>query len=70
METLDLRAIRPFMYNGTNYSPGQLFKAPVEDAYRLIGKGCAERVSIAPGTPVTEIKAETKELKVKRSKKS
>ena len=71
----ELRAIRPFIYNGKNYSTGQLFLAPAEDAARLIAKRCAERVSIAPGTPVTKIEsttieAETKELKVSHTRKT
>ena len=70
----ELRAIRPFIYNGKNYSTGQLFLAQPEDAARLIAKRCAERVSIAPGTPITKIeaepiKAETKELKVSHTRK-
>jgi hypothetical protein len=71
----ELRAIRPFIYNGKNYSTGQLFTAPLEDAARLIAKRCAELVSIAPGTPITKIeattiKAETKELKVSHTRKT
>jgi hypothetical protein len=70
----ELRAIRPFIYNGKNYSTGQLFLAPPQDAALLIAKRCAERVSIAPGTPVTKIEsepieAETKEFKVSKVSK-
>ena len=66
----DLRAIRPFMYNGKSYTTGQLFQAFDPDASYLVAKRCAEFVSIAPGTPVnTPIEAETKELKVSRTAK-
>lgn len=71
---VELRAIRPFLYKGKNYTTGQLFIAPEQDAALLIAKHCAEAVSIAPGTPVTKIAAapivgETKELKTSTMRK-
>jgi len=71
----DLRALRPFHYNGTSYTTGQLFTAYDPHASYLIGRGLAEEVSIAPGTPVTtpiqsvSIDGETKELKRTRKRK-
>ena len=72
----DLRALRPFHYNGTSYTTGQLFTAYEPHASYLIARGLAEEVSIAPGTPVTTpvqsaqvIEGETKELKTTRKRK-
>jgi hypothetical protein len=65
----ELRAIRPFIYNGKNYRTGEKFYSHKEDAARLIAKHCAELVISVPDVPVNVIKAETKELKVSHTRK-
>jgi hypothetical protein len=61
----DLRAIRPFNYNGKHYSTNQLFQADSVTAAMLVARKLAEYVSIAPGTPITTpIEGENKMLKI------
>jgi len=49
----DLKATRPFLYNGKTYTANQLFQADDRSAEYLVSRKLAIYVSIAPGTPVT-----------------
>jgi len=49
----ELKALRPFLYNGKSYTAGQLFLADEKSAEYLVNRKLAMYVSIAPGTPVT-----------------
>lgn len=49
----ELKALRPFNYNGKSYAKNQLFTTDERNAAYLTGRGLAVYVSIAPGTPVT-----------------
>lgn len=61
----ELKALRPFLFNGKSYTAGQLFLADEKTAEYLVKRKLAMYVSIAPGTPVTTpiVEGENKMLK-------